>query len=150
MQALGWARQQQALSWELRAATSLARLWHQLGQDAEAVELLSSVYNRFSEGFETADLGTARGLIDKFLPTEALAKRLGWWLVELLEAAMGKQRLCWRDVIQSTEVILHKADAIREPVPEADSLKFLKLNSRPTEARSRFAVSRQPLHGRQS
>jgi predicted ATPase len=61
MQALGWARQQQALSWELRAATSLARLWHQLGRDAEAVELLSSIYNRFSEGFETADLRTARG-----------------------------------------------------------------------------------------
>jgi hypothetical protein len=47
-------------------------------------------------------------------------------------------------------MILHKAGAIREPVPQPDSPKFLKLNARPTEARSRFAVSRQPLYGRQS
>jgi len=52
-QALEWARRQQALSWELRAATSLARLAHQLGRDAEAAELLFSVYDRFSEGFVT-------------------------------------------------------------------------------------------------
>jgi len=53
LQALEWARRQQALSWELRAATSLARLAHQLGRDAEAAELLFSVYDRFSEGFVT-------------------------------------------------------------------------------------------------
>jgi predicted ATPase len=58
------ACRQNALSWELRAATSLAQLWHQHGRTEEAQKLLSSVYNRFTEGFETADLITARGLID--------------------------------------------------------------------------------------
>jgi hypothetical protein len=60
------ARRQNALSWELRAATSLAQLWHQNGRTEEAEKLLSSVYNRFSEGFETADLMTARASIDNF------------------------------------------------------------------------------------
>jgi predicted ATPase len=60
------ACRQNALSWELRAATSLAQLWDQNGKTEEAEKLLSSVYNRFSEGFETADLMTARALIDNF------------------------------------------------------------------------------------
>ena len=64
-QALEGARLQEALSWELRAATSLARLWQELGRKEEAHELLSSVYRRFSEGFETRDLRTARALIDR-------------------------------------------------------------------------------------
>src|SRR5262249_28900228 len=62
-QALEWARRQEALSWELRAAASLAELWHRRGKTAEADQLLSSVYNRFTEGFETADLKAARALI---------------------------------------------------------------------------------------
>jgi predicted ATPase len=69
MQALEWARRQEALSWELRAATSLAKLWHGRGETEEAHQLLSSVYNRFSEGFETADLKTARALIHEFRTT---------------------------------------------------------------------------------
>jgi predicted ATPase/DNA-binding winged helix-turn-helix (wHTH) protein len=64
-QALGWARRQEALSWELRAATSMAKLWRQNGKTAEAHALLSAVYHRFTEGFETADLRAARALIDK-------------------------------------------------------------------------------------
>jgi tetratricopeptide (TPR) repeat protein len=60
------ACRQNALSWELRAATSLAQLWHQNGRTDKAEKLLSSVYNRFGEGFETADLITARALIDNF------------------------------------------------------------------------------------
>jgi predicted ATPase/DNA-binding winged helix-turn-helix (wHTH) protein len=63
--ALNWARRQEALSWELRAATSLAKLWRQDGKTTEAAELLSSVYNRFTEGFDTADLRTARSLVDE-------------------------------------------------------------------------------------
>ena len=64
-QALDLAHRQGALSWELRAATSLARLWKQGGKTAEAIELLTSVYDRFTEGFETADLRTAYALIDE-------------------------------------------------------------------------------------
>lgn len=64
-QALGWARRQEALSWELRAATSLTRLWIGQGRAQEARDLLQSVYGRFSEGFGTADLVAAKGLLDK-------------------------------------------------------------------------------------
>jgi hypothetical protein len=64
--AVDWARRQGALSWELRAATSLAELWHRRGKTTEANQLLSSVYDRFTEGFETADLMAARTLIHEF------------------------------------------------------------------------------------
>ena len=63
LQALEWARRQEALSWELRAATSMAKLWHDEAKTAEAYELLSAVYGRFTEGFDTADLKAARALI---------------------------------------------------------------------------------------
>jgi predicted ATPase/DNA-binding winged helix-turn-helix (wHTH) protein len=63
-QAVDWARRQNALSWELRAATSLARLWHERGRTIEARALLMPVYDRFTEGFGTADLEAARALID--------------------------------------------------------------------------------------
>ncbi len=65
-QALDLARSQQALSWELRAAMSLAKLWCRDGKTAEASNLLTAVYGRFTEGFETADLKCARALIDAF------------------------------------------------------------------------------------
>jgi predicted ATPase len=63
-QALDWARRQGALSWELRAATSLARLLSDQGSSADAVALLQPVYDRFTEGFATADLKAAKALID--------------------------------------------------------------------------------------
>jgi predicted ATPase len=62
-QALDWARQQGALSWELRAATSLARWLRDRGRSAEAVDALRPVYDRFAEGFDTADLVAAMGLL---------------------------------------------------------------------------------------
>jgi predicted ATPase len=62
-QALGWARRQDALSWELRAAMSLARLVGDRGRPADAMALLQPVYDRFTEGFETADLKTAKALL---------------------------------------------------------------------------------------
>ena len=65
-QALDRARQQGALSWELRAATSLARLLRDQGRSADAKALLQPVYDRFSEGFQTADLKTARELLGTF------------------------------------------------------------------------------------
>ena len=60
---LDWARRQNALAWELRTATSLAKLRNDQGRTAEAVELLSPIYNQFTEGFETADLRTAKSLL---------------------------------------------------------------------------------------
>jgi predicted ATPase len=63
-QALDWARRQGALSWELRAATSLARLWYEQSRPAEALALLQPVYDRFTEGFDTADLRAAKALLD--------------------------------------------------------------------------------------
>ncbi len=63
--ALEVARQQQAKSWELRAATSLARLWQQQGKVAEARELLAPVYNWFTEGFDTVDLQDAKALLSE-------------------------------------------------------------------------------------
>ena len=62
--ALDWARRQGALSWELRAAMSLARLLHDQGRPADAMALLGPVYGRFTEGFETVDLQAAKALID--------------------------------------------------------------------------------------
>jgi predicted ATPase/DNA-binding winged helix-turn-helix (wHTH) protein len=64
LQSLDWARRQGALSWELRTSTSLACLQHDQGRIAEARSLLQSVYDRFSEGFETADLKTANAYLN--------------------------------------------------------------------------------------
>jgi predicted ATPase len=63
-QALDIARQQQARSWELRAATSLSRLWQQQGKHQDAYDLLAPVYEWFTEGFDTADLQEAKGLLE--------------------------------------------------------------------------------------
>jgi predicted ATPase len=61
--ALDIARNQQAKSFELRAATSLARLWQQQGKREEAHDLLAPVYGWFTEGFDTADLKDAKALL---------------------------------------------------------------------------------------
>jgi tetratricopeptide (TPR) repeat protein len=61
--ALRVARRQQAKAYELRAATSLARLWGERGRRAEARELLAPVYGWFTEGFDTADLKEAAALL---------------------------------------------------------------------------------------
>ena len=62
--ALDIARNQQAKSFELRAATSLAQLWQQQGKRQEAQDLLAPVYNWFTEGFDTVDLKDAKALLD--------------------------------------------------------------------------------------
>jgi len=63
-QAIEIARQQQAKSLELRAATSLSRLWQQQGKRDEARALLAPVYGWFTEGFDTIDLQEAKALLD--------------------------------------------------------------------------------------
>jgi predicted ATPase/DNA-binding winged helix-turn-helix (wHTH) protein len=69
-QALDWARRQGALSWELRAATSLARLLSNQGHSADATALLQPVYDRFTEGFATADLRAAKAFLDDLREVE--------------------------------------------------------------------------------
>jgi predicted ATPase/class 3 adenylate cyclase len=64
-QALATSGRQQAKSLELRAATSLARLWQQQGKRQEANDLLAPIYGWFTEGFDTADLQEARALLDE-------------------------------------------------------------------------------------
>jgi len=63
--ALRIARRQQAKAYELRAATSLARLWGERGGRAEARNLLAPVYGWFTEGLDTADLKQAKALLDE-------------------------------------------------------------------------------------
>ena len=62
---LAVARAQQAKSWELRAATSMARLWRDQGKPQQARELLEPVYGWFTEGFDTLDLKEAKALLDE-------------------------------------------------------------------------------------
>jgi len=63
--ALGVARAQQAKSWELRVAMSMARLWRDQGKRDEAHDLLAPVYGWFTEGFDTLDLKEARALLEQ-------------------------------------------------------------------------------------
>jgi hypothetical protein len=66
LRALGIARVQSALSWELRSATSLARLWRRRGRATEAHDLLAGIYRKFGEGFGTSDLIRARNMMTDF------------------------------------------------------------------------------------
>jgi predicted ATPase len=63
--ALAVASQQQAKSWELRAAMSMARLWRDQGKPQRARELLAPVYGWFTEGFDTRDLKEAKALLEE-------------------------------------------------------------------------------------
>jgi predicted ATPase len=59
------ARAQDAKLWELRSATSLARLWADQGKRSQARDLLAPVYDWFTEGFDTPDLKDAKALLDE-------------------------------------------------------------------------------------
>jgi hypothetical protein len=65
LKAIAVAQEQHAKSWELRASTSLARLWQNQGKCKEAYGLLAPVYNWFTEGFDTKDLQEARVLLEE-------------------------------------------------------------------------------------
>ena len=64
--ALAVARQQQAKSWELRAAMSLARLWRDQRKPQQSRELPAPIYGWFTEGFDTRDLKEAKALLEEF------------------------------------------------------------------------------------
>ena len=66
--ALAAAREQGALFWELRSAMSLARLRVKQDRPNDARQILAPVYDRFTEGFETADLRSARSILDSLPP----------------------------------------------------------------------------------
>jgi predicted ATPase len=63
-QAIEVAQTQEAKFWELRAATSLARLWQTQGERRAAYDLLAPVYHWFTEGFDTASVQEAKALLD--------------------------------------------------------------------------------------
>ena len=63
--AIEMAQAQSAKSWELRAATSLARLLRETNRHNEARTMLAEIYNWFTEGFETADLKDAKALLQE-------------------------------------------------------------------------------------
>ncbi len=65
LKAIEVARKQQAKSLELRASTSLARLWRQQDKQQKAYKLLSEIYNWFTEGFDTKDLQEAKALLEE-------------------------------------------------------------------------------------
>jgi predicted ATPase len=65
LKAMGIARDQEAKLWELRAATSLARLRYEQGRSAEAHDLLAPIYRGFTEGFDMSDLKEAKALLDR-------------------------------------------------------------------------------------
>jgi predicted ATPase len=71
-QAIHVARRQNAKSWELRGAMSLARLRRQQGRPQEAVAVLAPILGWFTEGFDTADLQAARSLLDELARSVAL------------------------------------------------------------------------------
>ncbi|MDW6025073.1 adenylate/guanylate cyclase domain-containing protein [Mesorhizobium sp. BAC0120] len=67
-----WARKQEAKSWELRTATSLARLWQKQGKEKEAYDLLAPIYGWFEEGFDTKDLIEAKALLAELAASRGL------------------------------------------------------------------------------
>jgi predicted ATPase len=77
LKALDSARQQQAKSLELRATTSLARLWQRQGKQHEAHNALSEIYNWFTEGFDTADLKDAKALLEELASNVAVTSQSG-------------------------------------------------------------------------
>jgi predicted ATPase/DNA-binding winged helix-turn-helix (wHTH) protein len=66
LQALAIARQQEAKSLELRAVMRVSQLWHHQGKRTEARQILAAIYGWFTEGFDTADLQEAKGLLDQY------------------------------------------------------------------------------------
>jgi predicted ATPase len=104
LQGLDLARLQGARSWELRCATSLARLWRDQTRSKEARQLLAPVYDRFTEGFATADLRAAKALLDLFWELRCATitrRRLSDWPAVVRYAAASR---CWASAYLSHRV----------------------------------------------
>ena len=71
------ARAQQALCWELRASCDLARLWQGQGRGREALKLLESIYEQFTEGFDMRDLRDAKALLENL--RRSVGRRQSEW-----------------------------------------------------------------------
>ena len=71
--AVAVAREQQARSWELRAAMDMARLWLDQGKRPQARDLLASVHSCFTEGFSTLDLRQAKTMLDELATADSSA-----------------------------------------------------------------------------
>jgi hypothetical protein len=91
---LAVARQQQAKSWELRGAMSLARLWRDQGKPQQARELLAPVYGWFTEGFDTRDLKEAKALLEE-LRVHAERSRRVTAKSYCLQSPFGVQSCTW-------------------------------------------------------
>jgi predicted ATPase len=76
MQSLELSRRQGALAWELRTAVDLAALLVVRGHPESAEALLRPVFDRFTEGFDTADLKAARTLLERLRVTQATPQRI--------------------------------------------------------------------------
>ena len=81
LKAIEVARHQHAKSWELRAATSLARLWQRQGKQQEAHQLLAEIYGWFTEGFDTKDLQEAKRKLSSTCSNFGIVHHLSqhWW-----------------------------------------------------------------------
>jgi predicted ATPase len=71
VESLETGRHQLALSWQLRTACDLSRLWQEQGRSQEALKLLQSIYDQFTEGFDTADLIHAETLLETLRSSRA-------------------------------------------------------------------------------
>jgi DNA-binding winged helix-turn-helix (wHTH) protein/predicted ATPase/type II secretory pathway predicted ATPase ExeA len=138
LKALEIARQQQAKSWELRAAMSLARLWHSQGKISDARQLLEETYSWFTEGFDTKDLRDAKTLLvslggkgetpgDRERATETRGQGTGNSSLESGVQRPASQKIqALQSEISSTHHVPRTTQA-RDPQPSALSLKDIAL-----------------------
>ncbi len=143
LKALALARHQQAKSFELRAAMSLARLWRTQGKDAEARRLLEEIYGWFTEGFDTKDLQEAATLLRESGSTVERTGNRDRATGNRQQAEETTQRA--RLGVQDSPFKVHRAEPIpdaRPPVPKAQR-SALNLSILPPRA-SRLAEDSAP------
>jgi hypothetical protein len=105
LQALAIARRQQAKSLELRAAVSLGRLWQRQGKRVAAHQLVAEVYERFTEGFDTADLREAQTLLAELACEPATSPHAELIGIERAECSIGRAYCGGADTLCSSPQI---------------------------------------------